>query len=128
VSELTSVSCCMYVYVCVCVCVCVCNVAAAISAVSGSFKLSLWVPAEAVGKVIGKKGAVIQHIQRESGALCAIVSEDNKGDRDRDRDRDKKGEGDKKGGASLWSPIVITATPSKARAAHDMILDVVEGE
>ena len=102
------------------------NVCAAISAVSGSFKLSLWVPSEAVGKVIGKKGAVIQHIQRESGALCAIVSEDNKGDRD--RDRDNKGEGDKKGGASLWSPIVITATPSKARAAHDMILDVVEGE
>jgi predicted RNA-binding protein YlqC (UPF0109 family) len=106
--------------------VCMYNVAAAISAVSGSFKLSLWVPSEAVGKVIGKKGAVIQHIQRESGALCAIVSEDNKGDRD--RDRDNKGEGDKKGGASLWSPIVITATPSKARAAHDMILDVVEGE
>ena len=85
-----------------------------IGSVSGQFKLSIWVPTEALGKVIGKKGAVIQHIQRESGAICAIVSE-------------AAGEG-KGGGEPLWSPIVITGSPSKALAAHDMIRDVVEGE
>lgn len=80
--------------------------------VSGQFKLSIWVPTEAVGKVIGKKGAVIQHIQRESGAMCAIVSEASAES--------------KEGADALWSPIVITGSPSKTLAAHDMICDVVE--
>eukprot|EP00603_Paraphysomonas_imperforata_P011618 CAMPEP_0114459762 /NCGR_PEP_ID=MMETSP0104-20121206/5380_1 /TAXON_ID=37642 ORGANISM="Paraphysomonas imperforata, Strain PA2" /NCGR_SAMPLE_ID=MMETSP0104 /ASSEMBLY_ACC=CAM_ASM_000202 /LENGTH=467 /DNA_ID=CAMNT_0001632419 /DNA_START=99 /DNA_END=1502 /DNA_ORIENTATION=+ len=83
-----------------------------VGGVSGQFKLSIWVPTEAVGKVIGKKGAVIQHIQRESGAMCAIVSE-------------VAPEG-KAGADALWSPIVITGSPSKTLAAHDMIRDVVE--
>lgn len=57
---------------------------------------------------------MIQHIQRESGAMCAIVS-------------DATAEA-KAGADTLWSPIVITGSPSKTIAAHDMIHDVVEGE
>lgn len=75
---------------------------------SGGFKLSIWVPAEAVGKVIGKKGAVIQHIQRETNTLCAIISAVE--------------------AAVGWAPIVISGDPSRTLAAHDMIRDLVEGE
>ena len=77
------------------------------------FKLSIWVPTEAVGKVIGKKGAVIQHIQRETKTTCSIISVPN-------------GESESMDGPK-WSPIVIMGDPTRALAAHDMIQDIVEG-
>ena len=80
---------------------------------TGPFKLSIWVPTEAVGKVIGKKGAVIQHIQRETRTTCSILSDHSSGE---------------EAAADGWSPIVITGDPSKTLAAHDMIRDIVEGE
>lgn len=105
-----------------------------ITGIPGLFKLSIWVPTEAVGKVIGKKGAVIQHIQRETRTTCSIISSSSSssgpgvGSGGVDH-REVHGDGAEAGGAGEqpWSPIVISGEPSRTLAAHDMIRDLVEG-
>lgn len=52
---------------------------------------------------------MIQHIQRETSTICAIISAGEEG-------------------AAGWAPIVISGDPLKTLAAHDMIRDIVEGE
>lgn len=83
--------------------------------VVGDFKLNIWVPTEAVGKVIGKKGAVIQHIQRETKSSCSVISSGNVSEGITDTVDEP-----------LWSPIMIIGSPKCALAAHDMIHDIVE--
>lgn len=97
--------------------------------IAGPFKLSIWVPTEAVGKVIGKKGAVIQYIQRETRTTCSINSSlsgsggGGGGSGDSHSHLADGGESE-----SRWSPIVIAGEPSRTLAAHNMIRDIVEGE
>ena len=73
--------------------------------ISRNFHLSLRVPTEFMGKVIGTKGAVIQHIQRESQtrivSLPAI--------------REK-----------LWSPLAITGAPGSVFQAYILVAKIVE--
>lgn len=87
------------------------------SAFRGSFKLSIWVPSEAVGKVIGKKGSVIQHIQTKTNTTCSIVSTSTQSVASSAVDAN----------GSRWAPIVITGEPASTMAAHEMIRDIVEG-
>ncbi|CAM9161700.1 unnamed protein product, partial [Heterosigma akashiwo] len=54
--------------------------------IRGKFTLSIWVPAEKCGMIIGKRGAMITHIQRESNTKLIIPPQIEE---------------------SLWSPIVI---------------------
>lgn len=72
-----------------------------------SFRLSVWVPSEAVGKVIGSRGTVIQHIQRETGtrvvSLPAI-------------------------GEKMWSPVVISGPPGGVILAYCLVTKITEEE
>jgi hypothetical protein len=76
--------------------------------VERSFRLSAWVPTEAIGRIIGTKGSVIQHIQRETStrvvSLPALP------------------------GAGLWSPVSITGRPSSVRQAYLLIATIAEEE
>ena len=38
----------------------------------GDFRLSMWIPSDIAGKVIGKKGIVISNMQRETG--CKVIT------------------------------------------------------
>lgn len=71
-----------------------------------SFRLTMWIPKEQVGKVIGKKGAVILHIQRETKARV-MTNPPSIAD-------------------SLWSPILIIGDPSKTFSAFKTIKSLVD--
>jgi rRNA processing protein Krr1/Pno1 len=60
-----------------------------------------------VGKVIGKKGAVITHIQltTQTEVIVLTITE----------------------GSEHWSPVVITGEPFKALQAFELIKDIAEG-
>lgn len=77
--------------------------------VLGDFKLSMWIPTELAGKVIGKKGTVITNIQRETGAhvinACPSIGE------------------------SLWMAVAIIGEIKSIIAAYNTISTLVsEGE
>lgn len=61
-----------------------------------------------VGKVIGKKGTVISHIQRTTFTEVTILSLTNTP-------------------TDVWSPLVITGEPSNSFKAFHLIKDIVEG-
>jgi hypothetical protein len=61
-----------------------------------------------VGKVIGKKGAVITHIQRQTQTEVVVLPLPPDS-------------------TSLWSPICITGEPTKALNAYNTVKDIVEG-
>lgn len=60
-----------------------------------------------MGKVIGAKGTVIQHIQRETQAKVSTLP----------TSPDK-----------LWSPFTITGAPDNVFAAYALIKVIVEGQ
>ena len=62
-----------------------------------------------VGKVIGKKGAVITHIQRETQTEVVVLPIPPES-------------------ATLWCPICITGDPQKAINAYNTVKDIVEGK
>jgi hypothetical protein len=72
-----------------------------------TFRLSVWVPTECVGKVIGTKGTVVQHIQRETQAR--VVSLPDLGDKP-------------------WSPVVITGAPGSVMLAYCLVTKITEEE
>jgi hypothetical protein len=96
------------------------------SAIKNSFKLNVWLPTEfgvfsqslffcflilfrrIVGKVIGAKGAVIQHIQRETSTRVVILPTLEQ--------------------QPLWSPFTITGDPNKVLLAYNLLKSIVEGE
>eukprot|EP01038_Epipyxis_sp_PR26KG_P007981 gene7981-10822_t len=76
--------------------------------VVGDYKLSMWIPADLVGRVIGKKGIVITNLQRETktsiSALSAI-------------------------GGSLWLAVIISGNDLKRiYTAYNAISEMVEDE
>lgn len=75
--------------------------------VDRSFRLSVWVPTEFVGKVIGTRGTVIQHIQRETNTRVASLPAI---------------------GEKLWSPLVITGTPGSVMLAYCLVAKIIEEE
>ena len=99
------------------------------SAIKNNFRLNVWLPTEfgvlpfehflslyhkemiflcAVGKVIGAKGAVIQHIQRETSTRVVILPTLDQ--------------------QPLWSPFTITGDPNKVLIAYNLLKSIVEGE
>eukprot|EP01041_Mallomonas_annulata_P002841 gene2841-5588_t len=71
-----------------------------------NFRLSMWIPKEQVGKVIGKKGVVILHIQRETQAKV-IMNPPTVAD-------------------SHWSPVLVLGDPSKTLSAYRMVRELVD--
>jgi rRNA processing protein Krr1/Pno1 len=61
-----------------------------------------------VGKVIGKKGAVITHIQLTTQTEVVVLTITE--------------------GSEHWSPVVITGEPFKALQAYELIKDIAEGQ
>ena len=60
------------------------------------------------GKVIGKKGSVITHLQRTTQSEVIVLTIPEVG-------------------SELWSPVVITGEPLRALQAYELIKDIVEG-
>lgn len=73
--------------------------------ISRGFRLSLWVPTDCMGKVIGSKGAVIQHIQRESQTRMVSLPALRE---------------------TLWSPLAITGAPGSVLQAYLLVAKIVE--
>lgn len=78
------------------------------SAIKNNFRLNVWLPTEFVGKVIGAKGAVIQHIQRETSTRVVILPTLDQ--------------------QPLWSPFTITGDPNKVLIAYNLLKSIVEEE
>eukprot|EP00601_Ochromonadales_sp_CCMP2298_P025134 CAMPEP_0173274048 /NCGR_PEP_ID=MMETSP1143-20121109/2235_1 /TAXON_ID=483371 /ORGANISM="non described non described, Strain CCMP2298" /LENGTH=181 /DNA_ID=CAMNT_0014210839 /DNA_START=39 /DNA_END=581 /DNA_ORIENTATION=- len=74
----------------------------------GDFKLTMWIPSDYAGRVIGKKGAVITNLLRETRAKQINAMQPV--------------------GRSLWLPVVISGEYRHALAAYDAIAEIVEGE
>ena len=72
-----------------------------------SLNLSIWVPTEQVGVVIGKQGATISRIQSETSTR--VITD--------------KGE---KGAESCWAPIAIKGPPNGVFSACRMVSDIVD--
>lgn len=72
------------------------------------FSLHMWIPTEAVGKVIGKKGAVITHIQLTTQTEVVVLTITE-------------------AGSEHWAPVIITGEPYKALQAYELIKDIAEG-
>lgn len=73
----------------------------------GEIKLSMWIPSDLAGKVIGKKGTVIQNLQRESktkliNALPRV-------------------------GESLWIAVAIVGDVKPVFDSCKLITDIVDG-
>lgn len=60
------------------------------------------------GKVIGKKGSVITHLQRTTQSEVTVLTIPEIG-------------------SELWSPVAITGEPLRALQAYELIKDIVEG-
>ncbi|KAJ1438383.1 hypothetical protein B484DRAFT_477169 [Ochromonadaceae sp. CCMP2298] len=73
----------------------------------GDFKLTMWIPSDYAGRVIGKKGAVITNLLRETRAKQINAMQPV--------------------GRSLWLPVVISGEYRHALAAYDAIAEIVEG-
>jgi KH domain len=74
---------------------------------SGDFKLSMWIPAELAGKVIGIKGVTIKNIERET--KCNVV------------------QALKPVGESLWTAVVIIGEAYRCQAAYNAVVAIVNG-
>ena len=61
-----------------------------------------------VGKVIGKKGVVVLHIQRESATRVIMSPPAN--------------------AESAWSPVLIIGDPSRTLTAFNMVKELVDGK
>jgi rRNA processing protein Krr1/Pno1 len=75
--------------------------------IQGDYKLSMWIPSELAGRVVGKKGVVITNIQRETrvkqmNALSAV-------------------------GESLWIAVVMIGDWKNITAAYKAVSDIVSG-
>ena len=78
------------------------------SFVSGGYKLSMWIPSDLSGRVIGKKGVVIANIQRETKTRAISACQPV--------------------GGSLWAAVVISADKVEhAVQAYHAISDLVFG-
>ena len=75
------------------------------SGIRESLCLRVWVPDEQVGRVIGKKGAIVHHLQEETGTTVTLIP--NLTD-------------------SAWHPISIRGEFGKVRRALDMIASLVD--
>lgn len=85
------------------------NIAGDISAfLVGDLRLTMWIPAESAGKVVGKKGVIISNIKLETKAKL-LESRLAVGD-------------------SLWSPVIIHGESDCVKAAHDAVSKIVGGE
>jgi len=67
--------------------------------------LSLWVPFEQVGLIIGKKGAMVNHIQRDSRTQITVPPQSK---------------------PSAWAPITVKGSGLGAFAAYQMLKALVE--
>ena len=74
---------------------------------SGDFKLSMWIPAELTGKVIGTRGVTIQNIERET--KCNVVQAMSPV------------------GESLWTAVVIMGEAYRCQAAYNAVALIVDG-
>ena len=70
----------------------------------GEFKLSMWIPAELGGKVIGLKGIIISNISTETKCIIQAL---------------------KPVGQSLWTAVVILGEASRCQAAYSAIAGIV---
>ncbi|KAJ8602659.1 hypothetical protein CTAYLR_004104 [Chrysophaeum taylorii] len=70
---------------------------------AASFKLTIWVPVEQVGIVIGRNGAQINRIQSGSSTRVNVAPE-----------------------ASAWAPVVIKGAPEGAFSAAKQVEELVE--
>ena len=71
------------------------------------FKLSMWIPAELGGKVIGVKGIVISHLKTET--KCKVIK------------------AIKPVGSSLWTAVVIVGEALRCQAAYNAVAELVNG-
>eukprot|EP01031_Cornospumella_fuschlensis_P037892 gene37892-46030_t len=76
--------------------------------IRGEYKLSMWIPEEMAGKVVGKMGVMITNLQRETKA-SSIRAMQRVGD-------------------SLWTAVVIIGDWKPISAAYRAISDLVHGE
>ena len=75
------------------------------SGIRESLYLRVWVPDEQVGRVIGKKGAIVHHLQEETNTTVTLIPNLTE---------------------SAWHPIGIRGEFSKVRRALDMIASLVD--
>jgi hypothetical protein len=74
--------------------------------VQNEYKLSMWIPKDLAGKVIGKRGIVISNLTRETRAKQINALQPV--------------------GASLWIAVVILGSYKSIIAAYNAISDIVE--
>ena len=72
----------------------------------GDFKLSMWIPADLGGKVIGVKGIVISNLTTET--KCKHIK------------------AMKKVGDSLWAAVVIIGEAARCLAAYNAVAGIVD--
>eukprot|EP01040_Poterioochromonas_malhamensis_P001151 gene1151-1222_t len=76
--------------------------------IQGDFKLSMWIPSDLAGRVVGKRGVVITNLQRETRAkLMNALSPV---------------------GESLWIAVVIIGDWKSIIAAYKAVSEIVAGE
>lgn len=73
----------------------------------GDFKLSMWIPAELGGKVIGVKGIIISNLKTET--KCKLIK------------------AMKPVGQSLWTAVVIIGDAFKCQSAYNAVAGIVSG-
>lgn len=74
--------------------------------VQDELKLSMYVPADAAGKIIGKRGIVVTNLKRETQASFITAL--------------------KPVGGSLWTAVIVLGTLESVSATYDAIANIVD--